>query len=518
MLKIVRSYIFLTVFFICAFFARCAFAAFYVNTVKNPGWVGIWIGATGTFTIDWGDGTVETVNSNPGKGQKVQVGHIYQNNGNSYTITLDGLATAYDYNKGDGWASNYNAVLAFYCNNGGSLASISGNLGHIFPTLEDGSQPVFTETFKGCSNLSGTIPSDLFDGIYGNAENNMFKDTFSGDKNVSGDATEIFKDITGTDDNTAFDGTFDNTSVATKECPTGTIQKGVDEVTGWVICRPDESVFTATVDIVNNDKTFSFNINTAGNFVIDCGNGQSAITQNYETTGTHTVTCEYTTAGRYSVIINGRATTNANPAISFQNNLKLIGISGALGTVFATVSGGQQGFKNTFAGCSNLSGKIPENLFEGVTGNAISDMFSGTFANCAGLSGYVPKRLFESITIDNSDVYSGMFNGAVLMNKQCPNGTMSAVTGGNNRILDGIAVCRECTGDQTCPVCDAEFHNLKTATGITVQLYSDKSQVTQPAIHIKDANGKVCYGNLIPGNLSGAINIQYDGKTYHTSN
>ncbi|MCQ2598830.1 MAG: hypothetical protein MJ187_00410 [Alphaproteobacteria bacterium] len=521
MLKIVRTYIFLTIFFLCAFFARSAFAAFYIQTTPNPGWMGIWFGATGTFTIDWGDGTVETIVSNPGKGQKVQASHNYPNNNKNpvqYTISLDGLATAYDYNKGANWASNYNAVLTFYCSNGGKLSSISGNLGHIFPTLSDGSQPVFIETFKGCSNLTGTIPSGIFDGISGSAENNMFKDTFNGDKNVSGDATEIFKDITGTDDNTAFNGTFDNTVIATIQCPTGTVQKGINEVTGWVICRPDETVFTATVNIDNFDKTFSFEINTAGNFVIDCGNGESATTQNYNTSGTHVITCEYQTSGQYNIVINGQATTNANPAISFQNNLKLIKLSGSLGKVFATVPGGQQGFQNTFSGCLNLSGPLPENLFEGVKGDAISNMFAGTFANCAKLTGYIPKQLLAQITGGDANVYSGMFTGATLMDKQCPTGTMSAGVGNDQRIIDGVAVCRNCTDEDPCPVCDAGFQKLKTSTGVAVQLYSDKSLVTRPALHVKSPTGQICYGNLILGDLSGSINVQYNGETYHSSN
>ncbi len=63
-------------------------------------------------------------------------------------------------------------------------------------------------------------------------------------------------------------------------------------------------------------------------------------------------------------------------------------------------------------------------------------------------------------------------------------------------------------------LCAAGFGTLRTSTGVSVPLYA--SAVTSPAIHIKAANGTMCYGNLQSGSASGAINVKHNDITYHT--
>ena len=45
----------------------------------------------------------------------------------------------------------------------------------------------------------------------------------------------------------------------------------------------------------------------------------------------------------------------------------------------------------------NLTDKIPENLFSGISGQPAHIMFAGTFAGCDKLSGTIPKNLFKNI-------------------------------------------------------------------------------------------------------------------------
>ncbi len=63
-------------------------------------------------------------------------------------------------------------------------------------------------------------------------------------------------------------------------------------------------------------------------------------------------------------------------------------------------------------------------------------------------------------------------------------------------------------------LCVAGFETLRTSTGVSVPLYA--SAATSPAIHIKAANGTMCYGNLVSGSTNGALNIKHNGTTYHT--
>lgn len=62
-------------------------------------------------------------------------------------------------------------------------------------------------------------------------------------------------------------------------------------------------------------------------------------------------------------------------------------------------------------------------------------------------------------------------------------------------------------------LCTAGFTQLKTSSGVTVNVYADKP--TTPALNISTSRG-TCYVALAPGAQDGAINVQYGGNTYHT--
>lgn len=62
-------------------------------------------------------------------------------------------------------------------------------------------------------------------------------------------------------------------------------------------------------------------------------------------------------------------------------------------------------------------------------------------------------------------------------------------------------------------LCGAGIDKIKTSTGIVVPLYADK--YTTPSVHVR-YNDTVCYADLEPGNVAGAINIKFNGDVYHT--
>ncbi len=144
------------------------------------------LSAAGTFYIDWGDGTIE---NKPKGTSNTTYSHPYKSAG-TYTIGISGDATAYS-------TSTSNPAISFKGKT--QVTNISGSLGAIFPTLPDGTQPRFINTFYGCKNLTGTITSDLFDGIHGQPTTYMFKQMFENCDNLSGELPYgLFDDLSGT--------------------------------------------------------------------------------------------------------------------------------------------------------------------------------------------------------------------------------------------------------------------------------------------------------------------------------
>ena len=71
------------------------------------------------------------------------------------------------------------------------------------------------------------------------------------------------------------------------------------------------------------------------------------------------------------------------------------------------------------------------------------------------------------------------------------------------------------TSDNQCgQFCTSGITHIKTSTGLSIPLYS--SARTSPAINIK-WNNQVCYGSLVSGTASGAINVDVGGTKYHTT-
>ncbi|MBQ2017817.1 MAG: hypothetical protein II208_04830, partial [Alphaproteobacteria bacterium] len=150
------------------------------------------LGASGTFYVDWGDGTTETIKKD--NTDAVTYTHDYGTTSGTYTVKIGGLATDYSDDE-------YTPAISFGVDIGASSAysqaitEISGSLGAIFSTLSDGSQPRFPSLFYRASFAE--IPSGLFDGIHGAPVSNMFEEAFGACHNLTSIPENLFAGITG---------------------------------------------------------------------------------------------------------------------------------------------------------------------------------------------------------------------------------------------------------------------------------------------------------------------------------
>ena len=138
---------------------------------------------SGTFTVDWGDGTTPEVRTNTTSA--TYFSHTYTNAG-AKTVKITGRANGYSTDSTTG-------VLSF--GNTSQIASIDGCLGAIFPTLGNasGQQPKFYGTFANVPITS--IPAGLFRGITG-ATDSMFEGTFV-QTQITSIPAGLFSGITG---------------------------------------------------------------------------------------------------------------------------------------------------------------------------------------------------------------------------------------------------------------------------------------------------------------------------------
>ena len=159
---------------------------FLITTTPDTSSFSFKISAAGDFTIDWGDGDVETINKT--NTTNTTYSHTYDKAG-EYKIGISGEATAYNTEMFPMYAA-----ISFSGNT--NTAGISGSLGAIFGTLADGTNPRFINTFSSNSNLTGEIPADLFAGISGAPATYMFSGTFEGCSGLTGEIpADLFAEL-----------------------------------------------------------------------------------------------------------------------------------------------------------------------------------------------------------------------------------------------------------------------------------------------------------------------------------
>lgn len=134
-----------------------------------------WQGADGLFYVDWGDGTLQTIN------YKDVITHTYETAG-VHTIRFDGLATDYNLATGDdvpgvisfGNRAVQDSGITTHAGTPLFVSKISGSLGAIYPTISGIKHPRFTATFDGCVNLNGFVPASMFSGVTGGGADTFY--------------------------------------------------------------------------------------------------------------------------------------------------------------------------------------------------------------------------------------------------------------------------------------------------------------------------------------------------------
>lgn len=199
---------------------------------------------------------------------------------------------------------------------------------------------------------------------------------------------------------------------------------------------------------------FSIKIAAKGNFTIDWGDG-NVQEINQTTTVQTTYSHNYDKAGVYYIRPRGNATEyngdGFTPSIKIGTPTALATINGSLGSVFPTLSNGSQpSFYGTFAGCSNLRGKIPEDLFEGVHGPADKwYMFALLFDGCSKLEGPIPEGLFASVTGKPvQGMFEATFRGCSSLKGSIPENIFHSIEGDMTNYLFNMTFlnCSSLTG------------------------------------------------------------------------
>ena len=388
---------------------------------------------------------------------------------------------------------------------------------------------MFRYVFYGCSGLTGKIPSNLFGNISGEAASSMYAWAFEGCSGLTGEIPlGLFGNLSGERATTMFyhtfygckglygksarnpDGTYlyelypSTTNSYTGHMYTGTCLEdnaSIPSTWGGATCtyvEPEpEYPFELTVQSYGK---YQFDISAAGTFYVNWGDGSAF--QKIEKTDTtkQTISHTYAKNGTYTVKLGGRATkystSTTTAAISFMEDMDhdyymLKGISGSLGAIFSTLSDGSQPrFYNTFSWCSGLAGEIPENLFAGIHGAPVSNMFSGTFDR-SELTGSIPANLFAGI---HGAPAEGMFSGTF---------ARSRITGIPANLFAGIS------GAPAEGMFDRTFGNCFWLTGeIPSGLFGNLSGAPAREMFSYTFNGCSGLTGEIPlglfGNLSGA--------------
>ena len=308
---------------------------FFITTTSNTTSFSFSISAAGEFYVDWGDGTRNKITRT--NTQELEYSHNYSTAG-TYTIKIGGKATAYN-------TSTTTAAISFCVNYSDTqskkIASIDGSLGAIFGTLssDTNNQPSFYQTFYDATNMTGSIPSDLFAGISGAPASSMFSSTFQNCSGLTGAIPDgLFGNLTGAPAEYMFNLTFAGCSGLTGAIPDGLF--------AGISGEPKLGMFWST---------FS--------------------------------SC----SGLTSIPENLFAGISGAPA-SYMFNNTFSGCRGLTGAIpsdlFAGISGApaEGMFNSTFFNCSGLT-SIPENLFGNISGTAKNYMFYSTFYNCTSLTG-----------------------------------------------------------------------------------------------------------------------------------
>ena len=376
------------------------------------------ISAAGEFYVDCGD---DGILSGP-SGSGVSGDTITKSNTNEYTYTCTYSSAGAKNIQFGGGATGYSGLAAIKFSISSSpndtnvkkIASISGSLGQIFGTIQNpatgSGQPMFSMTFYGASNMTGTnisdpnnsgmkyaLPPTLFDGISGSPVQGMFTRTFSGCSGLTGSIPAgLFGNLTGSPVGSMFLSTFYGCSGLTGSIPSGLF--------GSFSGSPAHSMFAETFSGCSG-LTGSIPAGLFGNL-----------------TGSPAVQMFMSTFFGCSGLTGTNINDPNNPGMKYAIPAGLFGN--------LTGSPKQNMFRSTFSGCSGLTGSIPSGLFGNLTGSPAQYMFYATFYGCSGLTGSIPTGLFGSISGSPADyMFSSTFSDCSGLTGSIPSGLFGNLTG-----------------------------------------------------------------------------------------
>lgn len=476
----------------------CETAKFAITTTNNTSEFKFFMWEpTGTFYVDWGDGTVDTITRASSTGNTYS--HTYATTG-SYTIKFGGVATGYDGN----WS---HTAISFYGQTGGTqdkIASVSGSLAALFPTPNNSALPFFRETFKGATNLT-MIPSTLFDGIT-RTQGHMFYHTFDG-SGLTTIPSDLFDDV-----NSLGIGMFEYTFA---NCASLTVIPGGlfdDMSASGAVDNMFEGTFTGCASLTTIPSgLFDDIIASSSSWSRLSGTSTGGV---FRDTFSNCTSLASVPAELFSGMnINGIPNMFAN---TFKNCSSLASIpsdlfddittSGMVPNMFEytfegctslttipsdlfadVISGAASGtdktgwFKDTFNGCTGLTA-MPAELFSGITTTA-ENLFYGTFNGCTNMAGYIPPTTFAGLIANdstkNTNMWGNTFVGTNLVT-MCPAGTTQYITNyegsTNGTTWNGKVSCEPCaagtykasSGNMACTMCEIGTYTADTgATACT---------------------------------------------------
>ena len=343
--------------------------------------------------------------------------HTYDTPG-EYDITLGGRATDYAMFNLD--ASEIPTLTFVWTDLMGgevptNLAKISGRLGRVFPTLENGKNPNFAIAFMAAPITE--IPAELFDGVHGAPVVGMFINTFGGTQ-ITSIPENLFGELNGNGAPSMFASTFYGCDqLQTVEGPlfSGTL-------------TPAEGMFNETF---SNSGLTSIPVNLFGEL-----NGDGATGMFFQTfagcdqlqtiegplfSGTLTpaermFSNTFSDSGLTSIPANlfGELNGNGAPnmfASTFSRCDQLQTVEGPLFS--GTLTPAESMFYNTFSGSGLTS--IPVNLFGELNGDGAPNMFDSTFYGCDQLQ-TIEGPLFSGTITPAARMFSQMFDNSGLTN------------------------------------------------------------------------------------------------------
>ncbi|MBQ7949367.1 MAG: hypothetical protein IJ276_00060 [Alphaproteobacteria bacterium] len=359
-------------------------------TTNNTSDVTISLSAMGTFYVDWGDGSSSVIERTDTSLKSYN--HVYAKSA-AYNVKVAGLATAYSTN-------DKTATVKFT-----RVASVTGQLGSVFPTLADGSQPSFYQTFADASLK--TIPADLFAGVKGAPRPYMFYQTFEGNYNLTEVPENLFTSISGAPVEHLFNGTFYGCS---------NLKSVPENLFASISGAPADSLFYQTFYGCYNLATLP-----AGLFAsISGAPAANMFKQTFYDCDRLTVV----PAGLFAGISGAPASSMFEATFSNCNGLMTLPEG-----LFANVQGApvQNMFKQTFQACASLKA-IPADLFAGISGAPAKYMFDSTFSGCSSLTA-IPEELFAGVKGDAADyMLQNVFNNCSKL-AAIPEGLFAGITG-----------------------------------------------------------------------------------------